>query len=168
MITKNCWHTEDFDSLFWHDVHIHGFSLDSFIYDEGAADLVLDIDYILNWENVNNKLLFTVCRATLRFHKIFDLRFMLDYVTPTMGMFPFSIDNIQRDLLPSPTGYEFFHWSIKINSPEGYIEFDSPGFKLTLIGSPIVQQSQWLSSEQRDDCEPTNHSTTDAVTARDS
>ena len=150
MITKNCWHTEDFDSLSWHDVHIHGFHLDSFIYDEGVADLVFDIDYILKWENINNKFLFTLCRSSLRFYKIFNLRFMIDYATPTMGMYPFSIDGIKRDILTYPTGYESFHWSIKINSPQGYIEFDSPGFTQKLVGEPIIHPDQWLLPEQRD------------------
>ena len=149
MIDKKTWHTEDFDSLFWHDVNIHGFHLDSFVDDESIADLVFDIDYILKWDNVNNELSFTVCRATLRFHKISGMKFMLDYATPVMGMYPFSIDGIERVPLTHFTDHKYFHWFIKINSPEGYIEFDSPGFTQTLVGQPIVQSSQWLSSEQR-------------------
>lgn len=150
MTTTRFWQTEDFDSLSWHDVHIHGFQLDSFIPDEGVADLIFDIDYILKWENVNNELLFTVCRATLRFHKIFGMKFMLDYATPTAGMCPFLIDGIERESLTYPTGFNSFHWSIKVNWPQGHIEFDSPGFIQTLIGTPIIQSTQSLSSEQRD------------------
>lgn len=149
MTITRLWHTEDFESLSWHDVHIHGFQLDSFTPDEGIADLIFDIDYILKCENINNALVFTVCRATLRFHKVFGMKFVLDYATPTAGMCPFSIDSIERYPLSYPIGFNLFHWSIKINWPQGHIEFDSPGFTQTLIGTPIVQSSQSLSSKQR-------------------
>ncbi|QTR46304.1 hypothetical protein J9253_20425 [Thiothrix litoralis] len=150
MMSKKIWYTSDFESLSWHDVHIHGFKLDSFVPDQGVADLLFDIDYILKWENINNELLFTVCRATLRFHQIFGMRFMLDYATPTAGMCPFSIDGIERRPSKLSTDSESFQWSIKVNWPQGHIEFDSPGFTQTLVGTPIVQSSQSLSSEQRD------------------
>ncbi|QLQ31486.1 MAG: hypothetical protein HZT40_07640 [Candidatus Thiothrix singaporensis] len=150
MTITRLWQTEDFDSLSWHDVHIHGFQLESFITNEGVADIIFDIDYILKWENTNNKLLFTVCRATLRFHKVFGMKFMLDYATPTASMCPFSINGIEREPLTYPTGFNSFHWSIKVNWPQGYIEFDSPGFTQTLIGTPIVQSTQSLSFEERD------------------
>jgi hypothetical protein len=40
------WTTDDFEAMSWHDVHIHGFRLDSFKEENGSADLVMDIDYI--------------------------------------------------------------------------------------------------------------------------
>jgi hypothetical protein len=41
------WTEADFDSLGWHDVHVHGFRvLDG---EHGAGELWLDIDYILDW-----------------------------------------------------------------------------------------------------------------------
>lgn len=149
MTTTRIWHTEDFESLYWHDIHIYGFHFDSFIPEEGVTDLIFDIDYILKWESVNNELLFTVCRATLRFHKVFGMRFMLDYATPSAGMCPFSIDGIEREFLKHSTDFNSFHWSIKVNWPQGYIEFDSSGFTQTLIGMPVVQSSQSLSSKHR-------------------
>jgi hypothetical protein len=35
------WRTEDFDSLSWHDVHVHGLRFASFSEDEGSTELVL-------------------------------------------------------------------------------------------------------------------------------
>src|SRR5438132_1137008 len=67
------WHTDDFDSMSWHDVHVHGFRFASYKPDEGTADLILDIDYILKWEQSGNGFLFTVCRADLTFHDTFLL-----------------------------------------------------------------------------------------------
>lgn len=95
------WRTEDFDALSWHDVHVHGFRLASFNDEEGSAELVLDIDYILKWENAGNQFKFTVCRASLIFHNTFGLKLNLDYATPTAGMCPFMIDGIRREPLES-------------------------------------------------------------------
>ena len=74
------WHTEDFDSLSWHDVHVHGLRFASFDEDEGTTDLALDIDYILKWEKSADQFLFTICRAELVFHSAFRLKLELDYL----------------------------------------------------------------------------------------
>src|SRR5258706_6878717 len=100
------WTTDDFEAMSWHDVHIHGFCLDSFKKENGSADLVLDIDYILKWEKSGNTFLFTVCRADLRFHDVFDLKFSLDYATVTAGMWTFSVSGIEREVVKFPTGYQ--------------------------------------------------------------
>ncbi len=143
------WHVEDFELLNWHDVHVHGFRLDAFLADEGASDLVLDLDYILKWHNTDKGFEFTVCQAELRFHRVFGLKFALDYSTPTAGMCPFSIDGIYREVREHSTGFKSFLWRIPINWPQGSIEFEAPSFTQRLIGEPIVQPAQSLSPEQR-------------------
>lgn len=143
------WTTEHFDALSWHDVHVHGFRLDTFREDEGAADLVLDIDYILEWHNVEGAFEFTVCPATLRFHEVFALRLSLDYAGPTAGMCPFSIHGIEREPLAFPTGHTSYKWRIPINWPRGEIEFQAPGFTQTLTGTPRPHSAQWLAPEHR-------------------
>jgi hypothetical protein len=85
------WATDDFEAMSWHDVHMHGLRFDKFKEGEGSADLVLDIDYILKWDRAGNAFVFTVCRAGLRFHDVFGLKFTLDYETPTAGMCPFPL-----------------------------------------------------------------------------
>ena len=143
------WHTEDFESLSWHDVHVHGFRLDNFKDDNGSADLVLDIDYILRWEKSGDGFAFTVCQAELRFHDVFGLKFQLDYATPTAGMCSFSIHGVERELITFPTGYQSYHWRLPINWPKGLIEFQAPGFTQTLTGTPYVQPNQALAPDQR-------------------
>ena len=133
----------------WHDVHVHGFFFKTFNEELGSADLVLDIDYILKWEKAGNALVFTVCRAELRFHDVFGLKMVLDYVTPTAGMSPFSIDGIKRELVKFPTGAESYKWRLPINWPKGSLEFDAPGFTQMLTGTPHHQVGQWLTPEQR-------------------
>jgi hypothetical protein len=146
----NSWHTEDFDSLSWHDVHVHGFQFVSFKSDEGVADLAFDIDYILDWDNSGSQFLFTVCRAELTFHDVFGLKLELDYVTPTAGMCSFSIDSINREPLEYTTGVKSYRWQIKINWPYGFIEFEAPSFTQKLIGEPIISPRQSLSPEERE------------------
>ena len=80
------WDTSNFDEMSWHDVHVHGFRLDNFSAEEGSANLILDIDYILKWERSEDTYLFTVCRADLRFHKVFGLKLTLDYATAPLGV----------------------------------------------------------------------------------
>ena len=143
------WHTEDFESLSWHDVHVHGFRLDTFVAEEGASDLVLDIDYILKWHNSDSGFEFTVCQAELRFYRVFGLKFALDYSTPTAGMCPFSIDGIYREIRERPAGAKSFLWRIPINWPQGSMEFEAPSFTQRLIGGPVVQSMQSLLPEQR-------------------
>jgi hypothetical protein len=143
------WTTDDFDSLSWHDVHVHGLRLASFNESLGSADLVLDIDYILKWENSGNGFQFTLCPAELTFQGVFGLKLELDYATPTAGMCPFSIHAINREPVQYPTGTKSYRWHIPVNWPEGSIRFEALGFTLTLVGAPIVHSQQSLPSEQR-------------------
>jgi hypothetical protein len=143
------WSTEDFESMSWHDVHVHGFRFASFNENAGAADLIFDIDYILEWKKNGDAFSFVVCPATLKFKDVFGLQFSLNYATPTAGMCPFAIDGISRKLLEFPTGYTSYRWAIEINWPSGEIQFQSPSFTQSLTGKPKLSPGQWLNPEQR-------------------
>ena len=138
------WSTEDFESMSWHDVHVHGFRFVSFNDEEGSADLVLDIDYILEWKRDGNVFFFLVAPAALRFKDVFGLKLSLDYASPSAGMCPFSIDGISRELVEFPNGYTSYRWFIKVNWPYGEIQFRSPGFTQSLTGVPVPNSAQWL------------------------
>ncbi|MDR2011462.1 MAG: hypothetical protein LBQ20_00150 [Rhodanobacter sp.] len=148
---RRTWHTEDFDAMGWHDVHVHGLKLENFSVEEGSCDLVLDIDYLLQWDTCDDGMFrFTVCRAELRFHQVRNLKLALDYASTSAGMCPFSIHGIQRETLRYINGATSWRWQITINWPLGSLQLDAPGFTQTLMGEPVVQQSrQWLSSAQR-------------------
>jgi hypothetical protein len=143
------WTTEDYDRLSWHDAHVYGFRLDAFDDENGSADLVLDIDYILQWDNSGESFLFTVCQAELRFHEVFRMQFSLDYATPTAGMSPFCLADIEREALDFSTGYKSYRWRLPFNWPQGQLEFEAPRFTQTLIGTPMVHGSQRLPPEKR-------------------
>jgi hypothetical protein len=143
------WSTEDFEQLSWHDIHVHGIKLEEFQPDNGSADLLLDIDYILKWEQSGTALVFTVSQALLRFHQVFGLRLTLDYKTPTAGMSPFSISGIEREPIESVNGVRSFRWRLPINWPTGLIEFEAPSFRQRLVGPLHIQSEQSLDPSKR-------------------
>jgi len=132
----------------WHDVHIHGFRFVSFNDEEGTADLVLDIDYILEWKQDGDA--FLVAPAALRFKDVFGLKLSLDYASPSAGMCPFSIDSVSRELMEFPNGYTSYQWFIKVNWPYGEVQFQSRGFTQSLTGAPVLNSDQWLAPGLRD------------------
>ena len=143
------WSTDDFEEMSWHDVHVHGFQIVQNDGENGTAELVLDIDYILEWRENENKFSFVVAQASLRFHEVFGLKLTLDYATPTAGMCPFSLAGIEREPRVFPTSYTSYKWRLGINWPAGEIEFQSPGFTQSLTGKLYTQPSQWLEPSQR-------------------
>jgi hypothetical protein len=144
------WNSDDFETMSWHDVHVHGLRFTSFIEELGTADIALDLDYILEWDGSGDQMLFTICRAELVFHDIFGLKLELNYATPTSGMCPFAIDTIKRELVSYPTGSKTFRWRIDVNWPQGSIEFDATSFTQRLTGRPIVKAGiQSLSPAER-------------------
>lgn len=143
------WTNDDFDALTWHDSSSYGFRLDSFVAENGCADFFLDLDFILKWASAEQSNMHTVCQAKLRFHEIFNLKFTLDYATPTAGICPFSIAEIKREPIVFPNGYQSYRWHIVLNWPHGGIKFESPGFTQTLIGTPLIQDEFIIPAHKR-------------------
>jgi hypothetical protein len=140
------WKTEDFEDMSWHDAHVHGFRIVQNEGDDGSAELILDIDYIVEWLRGETHCSFVVAQATLQFHRVSGLKLSLDYVTPGAGMCAFSIAGIKRQPV---TAYSSYKWSMVINWPSGKLEFDSPGFTQRTTGPSITQSGQSLVPSQR-------------------
>ena len=90
----------------------------------------------------DNAYVFTVCPAELTFHNVFNLKFQLDYKTPTAGMCPISIHDIHRESLEFTTEYKTFRWSMPINWPHGSLEFEGPAFAPQLVGTPVARTAK--------------------------
>ena len=155
------WGNEDFEAMSWHDVRVHGFWLEAFDEDGGTCDLVLDIDYILEWDpstcrkSPEGAISFKVCQALLRFNHVYGLKVEMDYTSPPAGMCPLSLNGIEREPKPSFGGRPFYHWRLPVNWPYGMIEFDAEDFSQTLVGTPVDGFSQWLDGDQRLNIRPT-------------
>ncbi len=142
------WYTADFDALSWHDVRVHGFRIVE--NGDGTAELVLDIDFILEWlSSGQGGYRYRVAQAILQFHGVFGLRFMLDYVACSAGMTAFSIGRIDREIIGDDERTQACRWRIDFNWPEGFLEFDASGFSQWLVGEIVEQDAQTLDRAQR-------------------
>lgn len=145
---KSTWSTDDYDEMSWHDNHVHGLRIIE--GDDGVGELALDLDHILEWIGPADRYFrFLIAPATLTFHGVQDLRILLDYVTPTSAISPFSLHEVEREKRVYPTGYESCKWRLKLNWPDGAIDFDATGFTQILTGKPIESEGQWLSPSER-------------------
>jgi hypothetical protein len=126
------WTEADFDSMSWHDNHVYGLEIRR--GEDGAGELVLRLDYILEWLGPEDgRFTFRMAPATLTFHGVFALRIELDYIG--YAFTPFSIAGIGR---------EGNRWTIGINWPEGIISFEATSFGQELIGAPVLSDQQSL------------------------
>ena len=141
------WYTADFDALSWHDVRVHGFRIVEGA--QGTAELVLDIDFILEWLPEDDGYRFRIAQAILQFHEVFGLRFMLDYVACSAGMTAFSIESIEREVIGDDERAQSYRWRIDVNWPEGFLEFEAPGFSQWLVGEIVEQDVQMLDPAHR-------------------
>jgi hypothetical protein len=144
--TRDRWTTPDFDSLCWHDNHVHGLGIVQ--GQDGEGELVLDIDHILEWLcPVGAPGRWRVAPATLTFHKVTDVRVELDY--SGAGMMPFAIDDITREPIVWRGEVRSYRWTLRINWPKGTITFQGPGFTQQLRLSSFLSDHQCLAVGER-------------------
>lgn len=147
MTTPDIWTTSDFDAMNWHDVHVHAFRIVEGAH--GSGELILDIDYILEWHAGATLHSFVVAQATLQFHDVHDLVMNLDYAAPQAGFGAFSIDGVAREPFTDARGFNAVRWRLEVNWPDGSIEFIATGFTQTRVGEPVMQMRQSFSAASR-------------------
>ena len=140
------WSQEDFDTMSWHDCHIHAFRIIE--SEHGNGELELDIDYILEWRPEEAGFSFLLVPATLRFHGVFGLRVTLDWATPTAGICPLSLSGVEKRS-EDRGRYAATLWRLPLNWPTGLIEFEAEGFTQTAWGREVVSQGQVLTPGER-------------------
>lgn len=137
---KTTWNEADFQAMSWHDNHVHGLRIAE--GSDGAGELVLDIDHILEWlQPTESTFAFRVAPATLTFHEVMDLRVEFDYAAASAGIVPPSIHEIVRD---------GSLWTIAINWPSGQITFSGSRFTQVLRREPAVFDHQCLEQHERE------------------
>ena len=148
MLEKSEWTNADFESLSWHDCHVHGFRLVE--GEHGTAEVTFDIDFIVEWLcHTDRRVEFRIAPANLTFHAVFGLRFELDYAAVEAGMTAFSLSGIEREVVLYPNGHSSFRWRLPINWPTGVITFQGPGFTQVLKREPILVDRQALHDHER-------------------
>jgi hypothetical protein len=140
------WSSAEFDSMSWHDCHVHAFRIAE--TEHGTGELELDIDYILEWRTEKDKFSFLLVPATLTFHKVFGLRVALDWATPTAGMGPFSLSAVEKSV--EDRGHCMATlWHLPLNWPDGSLKFEAEGFTQVAWGREVISSNQVLTQGQR-------------------
>jgi hypothetical protein len=143
------WTQDDFDSMSWHDNHVHALRLIE--GEHGAGDFELDLDYILEWLQPTSHLgsyRYRIAPARLRFHDVTDLAISIDYGAASAAMGPFSIAGIERRI-EQRQHYLATCWRIPVNFPPGEIRFEASGFEQSLVADELLVDRQWLTPTER-------------------
>ncbi len=141
------WTHEHFDSMSWHDNHVHGLTVVE--AEHGAGELLLDLDYIVEWlPGTDAGFRFRIVPAILRFLHVTDLRITLDYAAASAALGPFSLDTIERRT-EARERYTAQLWTLRINWSVGEISFVATGYEQRSTGPEIVTDLQRLCADQR-------------------
>ena len=141
----------DFERTSWHDNIVYGLRFDVVdgFRDDWYADLVLDLDHIVEWLcDESGGVRFRVAPATLTFHSVTDLRIAIDWGDSgfrTM-LSELSIDGISRQQIEDQAiclDRPYYRWRIELNSPRpGVIAFGASDFTQRLRAKPVVLDEQ--------------------------
>jgi len=146
-MTSQVWTDAQFDEMSWHDNHVHALRIVE--VSDGAGDLILDVDHIVEWIKDGSGFNFRIVPVTLTFHDVMFLRMSLDYATPTAAFGPFMIHGIEHRT-EQRTRYLAQLWKIDISWPRGEITFEAHGFTQRARGGPVLSQGQCLSAQERE------------------
>lgn len=132
-LEKDIWTQDDFKVMGWHDCPIYAIQM--------ADDLLLDIDYILEWvlDEKANTYQFWIAPATLQFISPYDLEISvkIDFVN---GL---EIADIHQ----TPLGNGVYEYHLE--TQEGDIRFHSKGYRQHIRKPPVLQESQCMTEEAR-------------------
>jgi len=152
------WTQEHFDQISWHDNTLYGlhFEVGDRTRSEWHSDLVLDLDYIVEWVcEAAGRVRFRVVPAILTFHDVTDLRIGVDFGDSgcRTAINEPSIDAITRQRISDQEiclDRPYYRWRIAFNLPRGgEIAFGASGFTQTCRAEPVLLDEQRFASSQR-------------------
>lgn len=143
------WNDDDFEKMSWHDNCVHAFRIIKPV--EGYDyNLVLDLDYILEWIPVNGTFKFVVAPARLTFHSVDEVKF---------NFAAYFRDNIEinfwdrEDITPEPERLRgLMKWRFKIafhHEQDNALVITTRGFTQELTKQPVTIDRPWLDDSQR-------------------
>ena len=140
------WSHKDFEKMGWHDCMIHGI-----VFKWENHELVLDIDYILEWINPENDetyYKFRISPATLIFFNVWNLNLNLEDSLKTQ------IVDLTRTAPSKPRGNATgadntleYNWVIETTN--GVLSFKASGYNQFTRVEPILFDKQFLKSSER-------------------
>ncbi|RYY84391.1 MAG: hypothetical protein EOO15_19480 [Chitinophagaceae bacterium] len=141
-LEKSLWTEEDFETMGWHDCHIHAISFGE------NFDLLFDIDYIFKWVTHKSPFDFWVSPCTLVFENVYDIVFDLNFSTGGLDIADIYKEgpNVPRNAAHIGRELEYT-WKIELQ--EGAIQFKSVGYKQFVRRLPVFQKEQYLDLSER-------------------
>ena len=134
---KQAYSAKDFESLGFHDCYVHGIR-----WVRSSYSLVLDLDYIVKWVEVNGTYNFWVAPGELRFDYASDVTISLEWDKVPMEC---QIRDVHRlDQKSTPKGGDCYHWEIEFAVPYGSIDLWSTDFQLSIQSTPVFSSIQYL------------------------
>ena len=148
------WSDSSFVEMSWHDCLVHGLWLEQ--DGEYQNDLVLDLDYIVEWIRTGDgSFRFSVAPAVLRFQNVGKLQIQM-LLSLKEAIRIHWIDRVAKE----DKGFENYHWIIKIQAyseeVDNRIEFDATGFVQELTAAPVVIEAQSLTRQEREEMKNRN------------
>ena len=144
--------SDEFNGDRWHDNAIHGFAIVEG-EDGCSGDLILDIDFILEWlhpDSNNQSFRFRMAPSDLIFHGVTDLHVCVDYAASRTALQAMMIDRIDREAMTYPNGYASFAWKIALNRPgNGFLAFRADSFTQLQRKAPRIAGAQYLTPAER-------------------
>ncbi|TWT29144.1 hypothetical protein KOR42_55650 [Thalassoglobus neptunius] len=132
---KSVYSVADFETLGFHNCHVHGIRWDS-----SAYALILDLDYILQWIEKGGSFEFVVAPAEIRFEYSAEVKVSLDWSNLAMEC---QIQDIhRRDHKRNPNGTECYLWEIEFATPSGAMELWATDFELKILAEPERSETQ--------------------------
>ena len=129
----------------WHDATLHAFA-----FLPGKYELLLDIDYILDWvdpQEGETYFNFWVAPATLVFENVYDLKIDLE---PVDGV---ELQDVRRTDPRVPRNAEFIgrdkEWRWTLEAENGEITFSAIGFHQYFRRTPSFGRAQAISLDER-------------------
>ena len=142
MAVRDIYTEADFESMEWHDCHIHAMAFE--LLPNNPGRLLLDIDYLVEWQlpdPASRQLAFMISPATLVFDQAWDLVTNIDM---SGWAFQLPILEVERD---GPDERGFSTWKLAGDTFE--LSISSRGFTQYLRREPVFCDGQWLSVEER-------------------
>jgi hypothetical protein len=147
-MTLGPWTEALFEEMSWHDNHVHALRIVE--GEHGSGDLILDLDYILEWIQAPQGFQFKIVPVNLRFRGVTNLRIDLNYAEVTAAVGPFSIHRIERRKEVRDR-YTAQCWEIDVNWPGGGLSFEATGYLQEAWGKVKVSERQHLMPGERED-----------------
>lgn len=135
---KWIWTDADFETMSWHDVHIHSIAFESY-------SLAFDIDYMLSWIAPGAGEIYYkhwLSPATLLFERVSDVH--IDLKPPGA---PIVMDVTRSE--PVTISGKPTTWLWHFDCIEGTIDLRATGFRQFIRRQPILASKQFFSESER-------------------